>query len=76
LKKRICGRIGTVPPFQWHVDEHPENVTITLKHIGLNDGMSEGLSFTLTGELNILENEMPSDYKTPFLLQANVFLTK
>jgi hypothetical protein len=52
LKKRICGRIGTVPPFQWHVDEHPENVTITLKHIGLNDGMSEGLSFTLTGELN------------------------
>lgn len=51
-QKRICGRIGTVPPFQWHVDDQQsENVTIHLRHIGINDGDSEGLSFTLTGKL-------------------------
>ncbi|XP_057374926.1 mucin-5AC-like [Daphnia carinata] len=54
---KICGRIGTVPPFQWHVDDQQtENVTINLKHIGLNDGDSEGMSFTLTGEC--LPNEV------------------
>ncbi|XP_059351420.1 uncharacterized protein LOC130696552 isoform X2 [Daphnia carinata] len=48
---KICGRINTVPAFQWYVeDQQPENVTITLKHNGLNDGYSEGLGFTLSGE--------------------------
>ncbi|KZS21243.1 Uncharacterized protein APZ42_011860 [Daphnia magna] len=48
---KICGRIGTVPPFQWYVDDkQPEDVTIIMKNIGLNDGNSEGLSFTLSGE--------------------------
>jgi hypothetical protein len=49
--RRICGHIGTVPPFQWYVDEHePEEVTIIMKNIGLNDGRDEGLSFTLSGD--------------------------
>ena len=49
-KKRICGHIGTVPPFQWYTDDQqPEDVTIIMKNIGLNDGNSEGLSFTLSG---------------------------
>lgn len=48
---KICGRINTVPAFQWYVeDQQPENVTITLKHNGLDDGYSEGLGFTLSGE--------------------------
>ncbi len=48
---RICGRIETIPTFQWYVeDQQPENVTIILKHFGLNDGYWEGLSFTLSGE--------------------------
>ncbi|KAI9554659.1 hypothetical protein GHT06_019932 [Daphnia sinensis] len=48
---KICGRIGTVPSFQWYVDDkQPEDVTIIMKNIGLNDGNSEGLSFTLSGE--------------------------
>jgi hypothetical protein len=48
---RICGRLETVPTFQWYVeDQQPENVTISLKHVGLNDGYWEGLSFTLSGE--------------------------
>jgi hypothetical protein len=47
---RICGRINNVPAFQWYIeDQQPENVTITLKHNGLNDGFSEGLGFTLSG---------------------------
>jgi len=48
---RICGRINTVPDFQWYVEnQQPENVTITLRHAGLNDGFAEGLGFTLSGE--------------------------
>lgn len=48
---RLCGRIGTVPPFQWYVDvEKPEDVTIAMENIGLNDGRSEGLSFSLQSE--------------------------
>ncbi|XP_057375625.1 uncharacterized protein LOC130696558 [Daphnia carinata] len=48
---KICGRIETVPAFQWYVeDQQPENVTISLRHVGLNDGYWEGLSFTLSGE--------------------------
>ncbi|XP_046636389.1 uncharacterized protein LOC124315074 [Daphnia pulicaria] len=48
---KICGHIGTVPPFQWYVDENqPEEVTIIMKNIGLNDGRDEGLSFTLSSE--------------------------
>lgn len=51
---RICGRVNTVPAFRWYVEhEQPENVTITLRHIGLNDGYSEGLSFNLFGESNV-----------------------
>jgi hypothetical protein len=47
---RICGRVNNVPAFQWYIeDQQPENVTITLKHNGLNDGFSEGLGFTLSG---------------------------
>jgi hypothetical protein len=49
--KRICGRVHTVPAFQWYVDnQQPEDVTIILKHVGLNDGYSEGLAFTLSGQ--------------------------
>lgn len=48
---KICGRVDTVPPFQWYVDDQePEDVTISLKHNGLNDGYSEGLGFSLKGE--------------------------
>jgi hypothetical protein len=37
--------------FQWYVEnQQPENVTITLRHAGLNDGFAEGLGFTLSGE--------------------------
>lgn len=50
--ERICGRVDTVPPFQWYVDDQePEDVTISLKHNGLNDGYSEGLGFSLKGQL-------------------------
>ena len=50
LRHRICGRVNNVPAFQWYIeDQQPENVTITLKHNGLNDGFSEGLGFTLSG---------------------------
>ncbi|EFX80474.1 hypothetical protein DAPPUDRAFT_304147 [Daphnia pulex] len=48
---KICGRINTVPDFQWYVEnQQPENVTITLRHAGLDDGFAEGLGFTLSGE--------------------------
>ncbi len=47
---RICGRINSVPPFQWYVENQEPEVTINLKHVGLNDGYSEGLSFTLSGK--------------------------
>lgn len=51
FRDRICGRIDTVPPFQWYVDDQePEDVTISLKHNGLKDGYSEGLGFSLLGE--------------------------
>ncbi|KAI9554663.1 hypothetical protein GHT06_019936 [Daphnia sinensis] len=54
---KICGRVDTVPPFQWYVDEQePEDVTISLKHNGLNDGYSEGLGFSLKGEC------LPNDF--------------
>ena len=80
LSKRICGRIGTVPPFQWHVDDRqPENVTISLKHIGLNDGKSEGLSFTLTGDLPIFWYYSQCDLQFPWCYnwaQANAFPTR
>ena len=47
---RICGRIGTVPPFQWYVDDQQQqDVTIIMKNIGLDDGDTEGISFTLSG---------------------------
>lgn len=48
---RICGQVGTVPPFQWFVDDlqHPEDVSIIMKNIGLNDGADEGIGFTLSG---------------------------
>lgn len=50
-RQRICGRIGTVPPFQWYVDEQkPVDVTVFMQSIGLNDSRSEGLSFSLQSE--------------------------
>jgi hypothetical protein len=50
-KNRICGRINYIQPYFWYVEEQkPEVVTITMKNIGLNDGFSEGFSFTLSGE--------------------------
>nr|CAH0107129.1 unnamed protein product [Daphnia galeata] len=58
---KICGRIETVPPFQWYVeDQHPEDVSIVLKHAGLNDGYWEGLSFTLSGECLPNDSNMTS----------------
>lgn len=49
---RICGNVGSVPAFHWYVDEQqPEDVTIIMKNIGLNDGNYEGISFTLSGQL-------------------------
>ena len=61
LFNRICGRIETVPPFQWYVeDQHPEDVSIVLKHAGLNDGYWEGLSFTLSGECLPNDSNMTS----------------
>jgi hypothetical protein len=51
---RICGRINSVPPFQWYVEDQEPEVTINLKHVGLDDGYSEGLSFTLSGEWMII----------------------
>ncbi len=61
IKNRICGRIETVPPFQWYVeDQHPEDVSIVLKHAGLNDGYWEGLSFTLSGECLPNDSNMTS----------------
>ncbi|KAI9554661.1 hypothetical protein GHT06_019934 [Daphnia sinensis] len=48
---RICGRIGTVPPYQWYVDDQKsEDVTIFMETVGLKDGRSEGLSFSLQSE--------------------------
>ncbi|KAK4004143.1 hypothetical protein OUZ56_005888 [Daphnia magna] len=48
---RLCGRIDSIPPYHWYVDDQqPNDVTITMKNIGINDGYSEGLSFTLQGE--------------------------
>ncbi|XP_057375620.1 uncharacterized protein LOC130696554 [Daphnia carinata] len=49
---KICGRIGNIPPFHWYFDSQQaeKNVTITMKNIGINDGYSEGVSFTLQGE--------------------------
>ncbi|EFX80455.1 hypothetical protein DAPPUDRAFT_224770 [Daphnia pulex] len=48
---KLCGRIGTVPPFQWYVDDQKlEDVSIVMENIGLNDGRSEGLSFSLQSE--------------------------
>jgi hypothetical protein len=47
---RICGRIGDVPPLQWHVeDQQPETVTISMRNMGLEEDKSTGLSFTLQG---------------------------
>ncbi|XP_057375611.1 uncharacterized protein LOC130696547 [Daphnia carinata] len=48
---RICGRIGTVPPYQWYVDDQkPEEVTVFMESVGLGDHRSEGLSFSLQSE--------------------------
>ncbi|KAK4004147.1 hypothetical protein OUZ56_005892 [Daphnia magna] len=48
---KICGRVNYIQPYYWYVeDQKPETVTITMKNIGLNDGFSEGFSFTLSGE--------------------------
>ncbi|XP_046441852.1 uncharacterized protein LOC124192539 [Daphnia pulex] len=51
---RICGHyVGDVPAFHWYVDAYqPENevTVVTMKNLGINDGFSEGLSFTLQGE--------------------------
>ncbi|XP_057375619.1 uncharacterized protein LOC130696553 [Daphnia carinata] len=48
---RLCGRIDSIPPYHWYVDDQqPNDVIITMKNIGINDGYSEGLSFTLQGE--------------------------
>ncbi|EFX72521.1 hypothetical protein DAPPUDRAFT_254379 [Daphnia pulex] len=45
---KICGRIGDVPPLQWHVeDQQPETVTISMRNMGLEEDKSTGLSFTL-----------------------------
>jgi hypothetical protein len=46
---RICGRINFVPAFQWYVEDQQPEVTINLRHVGLDDGYSEGLAFTLSG---------------------------
>lgn len=48
---RICGRIDSIPAFHWYVeDQQPNDVSIMMKNIGINDGFSEGLAFTLQGE--------------------------
>ena len=49
---RICGSIASVPPFSWMVDQlhNPEDVVVIMKNIGLDDGQSEGLSFTVSGD--------------------------
>ncbi|XP_057375617.1 mucin-2-like [Daphnia carinata] len=48
---KICGRVNYIQPYYWYVeDQKPDIVTITMKNIGLNDGFSEGFSFTLSGE--------------------------
>ena len=56
LCTRICGQVGSVPPFQWFVDDlqHPEDVSIIMKNIGLNDGSDEGIGFTLSGTLLLI----------------------
>jgi hypothetical protein len=41
-------------------DQHPEDVSIVLKHAGLNDGYWEGLSFTLSGECLPNDSNMTS----------------
>jgi len=49
---KICGSLESVPPFTWMVDQSqtPEEVNIVMKNIGLNDGQSEGLGFSVSGE--------------------------
>ncbi|XP_046452601.1 uncharacterized protein LOC124200420 isoform X2 [Daphnia pulex] len=48
---KICGRIDSIPAFHWYVeDQQPNDVSIMMKNIGINDGFSEGLAFTLQGE--------------------------
>jgi len=51
---RICGSLESVPPFTWMVDQSqtPEEVNIVMKNIGLNDGQSEGLGFSVSGNFN------------------------
>ena len=47
---RICGRVGNLPPLEWHVeDQKPEIVTISMRNMGLNEDKSAGLFFTLQG---------------------------
>jgi len=56
LLTRICGHIGDVPAFWWYVDAYqPESgvTVVTMKNLGINDGFSEGLSFTLQGVTRI-----------------------
>lgn len=56
--ERICGRIDSIQSYHWYVeDQQPNAVTITMKNIGINDGYSEGLSFTLQGESHERFNE-------------------
>ncbi|XP_032786140.2 uncharacterized protein LOC116923732 [Daphnia magna] len=47
---KICGRVNFVPALQWYVEDQQLEVTVHLKHVGLDDGYSEGLAFTLSGE--------------------------
>lgn len=58
ITNRICGRIGTAPPLHWYIDDQqPEDVTIVMENIGLDDGRAEGFSFSLQGDENkFLEN--------------------
>ncbi|KAK4004152.1 hypothetical protein OUZ56_005897 [Daphnia magna] len=51
-RSKICGRIGNIPPFHWYFDSQQaeKNVSIIMKNMAINDGYSEGVSFSLQGE--------------------------
>jgi hypothetical protein len=65
-----------VPPFQWFVDDlqHPEDVSIIMKNIGLNDGADEGIGFTLSGTL--LKDHAISNFMIYFKQQISRLLTE
>ena len=48
---RVCGDIDSLQDYHWYVDQlqRQEDVSITMKSVGINDGRPEGMSFNISG---------------------------